>query len=64
MPAFGKDGIKNLNPVTSKVIWEIVASDGKVVATCDENSVESQKQALSQKLNQELTARQRTLKCL
>ena len=65
MPAFGKDGIKNLNPSNNKTVWEIVNSSGKVYAVCDnESSANSQRQSLSQSVNEELKINMRTLQCL
>ena len=60
MPAFGKDGIVNLNQPQEKPVWEVIDSSGKVLAVCDsQNNAESQKVLLTQQTNQELTVRSR-----
>ena len=65
MPAFGKDGLKNLNQSKEMPVWEIVNSEGKVLMICnDERQANDHKQSLSQKCGKELTVRQGKLKCL
>ena len=65
MPAFGKDGIKNLNQSVEKDVWEIVNPEGKVLMVCDTQAqAASHQQSLSQKCGKELTIRQGKLKCL
>lgn len=65
MPAFGQDGIKNLNQSKEKDVWEIVNTEGKVLMICDcESQAISHKQSLFQKYGKEVTIRQGKLKCL
>ena len=62
MPAFGKDGIVNINQSRPRETYQLVKSDGTVVMSCDnEAQLESHKQNLSQKLNCELTLVKKTL---
>lgn len=65
MPAFGKDGLKNLNQSVEKDVWEIVNSEGKVLMVCDtKEQADSHQLTLSRMSNKELTVRQGKLKCL
>ena len=65
MPAFGKDGIHNLNQSAAKEAWEIVTEDGKVLMICDkEEQANTHRLTLSQRMNKELTVRRKELKCL
>jgi len=62
MPAFGKDGIININQSTPKKTFQLVKPDGTVVMSCDSKSqLEMHKENLSQKLNCELTLVERKL---
>ena len=62
MPAFGKDGIVNINQSRPRETYQLIKPDGTVVMSCDnETQLESHKQNLSQKLNCELTLVKKTL---
>lgn len=62
MPAFGKDGIVNINQSRPRETYQLVKPDGTVVMSCDnEVQLESHKQNLSQKLSCELTLVKKTL---
>lgn len=62
MPAFGKDGIVNINQSRPRETYQLVKPDGTVIMSCDnEAQLESHKQNLSQKLNCELTLVKKTL---
>lgn len=65
MPAFGKDGIVNLNQSSEKEVWNITDSEGKVIMSCnDMKTAMIHKESLSQKMNKELTVKQGKLRCL
>lgn len=65
MPAFGKDGIVNLNKPQVKETYQLVKPDGTVIMSCDnEIQLESHKQNLSQKLNCELKIIKKTLQLI
>jgi len=65
MPAFGKNGIVNLNGKSAKETYQLVKPDGTVVMSCDNQvQLESHKQNLSQKLNCELQIKKVTLQCI
>ena len=64
MPAFGKDGIVNINQSQPKTIWQLVKPDGTVVKSGTQAEIESSKQSLSQQLNCELTVRTSTMRCI
>ena len=65
MPAFGKDGIHNLNQSVEKPAWEVVTTEGKVLMICDkEEQANSHRLTLSQRMNKELFVRKKELKCL
>ena len=65
MPAFGKDGIVNINQSTPKETWQLVKPDGTVVMSCDNQlQLESHKQNLSQKLNCELRLVKKTIQLI
>ena len=62
MPAFGKNGIVNINQSEMRETWQLVKPDGTVVMSCDnELQLESHKQNLSQKLNCELKLVKKTI---
>ena len=59
MPAFGKNGIVNLNETKNRTTYQLVKPDGTVVMSCDcKEQLESHKQNLSQKLNTELSLKE------
>ena len=65
MPAFGKDGIVNLNQNKARETYQLVKPDGTVVMSCnDETQLEMHKQNLSQKLNCELKLVKKTLQLI
>lgn len=65
MPAFGKNGIVNINQSTPRETWQLVKPDGTVVMSCDnELQLESHKANLSQKLNCELKMVKKTLQLI
>lgn len=56
MPAFGKEGIVNINPVQSRKTYQLVKPDGQVVvASSDKKQIEDRKESLSQELKCELS---------
>jgi len=62
MPAFGPNGIVNINQSKTRETWQLVKPDGTVVMSCDnEMQLESHKANLSQKLNCELKMVKKTL---
>lgn len=65
MPAFGKDGMVNLNQNKSRETYQLVKPDGTVVMSCnDETQLEMHRQNLSQKLNCELKLVRKTLQLI
>ena len=65
MPAFGKDGIVNLNETKSRKTYQLVKPDGSVVMSCDcKEQLESHKENLSQKLNCELNLVEKNLQLI
>lgn len=65
MPAFGKDGIVNINQSTPKKTYQLVKPDGTVVMSCDfKEQLEGHKQNLSQKLNCELQLVEKTIQLI
>lgn len=64
MPAFGKNGIVNINPSEPKITWQLVKPDGTVVKSGTQAEIESSKQSLSQQLNCELTVKTSTMRCI
>ena len=65
MPAFGKDGMVNLNQNKSRETYQLVKADGTVVMSCnDETQLEMHRQNLSQKLNCELKLVKKTLQLI
>ena len=64
MPAFGKDGIKDLNQSQDKTIWEVVDSNGNVLMMCDNEPQANSLKEIMSKTNQGVTIRTRGLKCL
>lgn len=56
MPAFGKEGIVNINPVQPRKTYQLVKPDGQVVVTSsDKKQIEDRKKSLSQELKCELS---------
>ncbi len=64
MPAFGKNGIVNINSNGSQTTWQLVKADGTVVKSGTQQEVQSLKESLSKQLNCELTIKTSSLKCL
>ena len=65
MPAFGKNGIVNINQSTPKKTYHLVKPDGTVVMSCDmKEQLESHKANLSQKLNCELKLVEKTVQLI
>lgn len=65
MPAFGKDGMVNLNKQSVKENFKLVKPDGTVVMSCNcREQLEEHKKVLSQKLNCELNIVESKLECL
>jgi len=65
MPAFGKDGIVNLNETKNRITYQLVKPDGSVVMSCDcKEQLESHKENLSQKLNCELNLVEKKLQLI
>ena len=55
MPAFGPNGIVNLNPTSPKITYTLVKDDGSIVtSSTDKTQIEAQKETLSKQLNSEL----------
>lgn len=65
MPAFGKDGMVNLNETKTRKTYQLVKPDGSVVMSCDcKEQLESHKANLSQKLNCELQLVEKNLQLI
>lgn len=65
MPAFGKDGIVNINQSTPKKTYQLVKPDGTVVMSCDnKDQLEMHKANLSQKFNCELSLVEKKLQLI
>jgi hypothetical protein len=65
MPAFGKDGIVNINQSTPKKTYQLVKPDGTVVMSCDnKDQLEMHKTNLSQKFNCELNLVEKKLQLI
>lgn len=65
MPAFGKDGVQNLNQSAKKEVWKIKDPEGKVLMVCDnELQANAHRQSLSQKLGKECLMAKETMQCL
>ena len=64
MPAFGKDGIKDLNQLQDKSVWEVVDSKGNVLMMCDNEIQANSLKKIMSEANQDVTVRMRGLKCL
>ena len=64
MPAFGKNGIVNINQNEPQTVWQLVKPDGTVVMSGLQKDVESAKESLSQQLDCQLTMRTSTMKCI
>ena len=65
MPAFGKNGIVNLEGKGQKTMWQLVKPDGTVVMSCEcKGQLESHKDNLSQKMNCELQIVEKSLSLL
>lgn len=64
MPAFGKNGIVNINPAEPKITWQLVKPDGTVVMSGLQHEVESAKDSMSKQLNCELTIKTSTMRCI
>lgn len=55
MPAFGPNGIVNLNSASPKITYTLVKDDGSIVtSSTDKAQIEAQKETLSKQLNSEL----------
>ncbi|MBR4396938.1 MAG: hypothetical protein IKS93_03695 [Methanobrevibacter sp.] len=63
MPAFGKDGIVNINQKETQTVWQLVKPDGTVVKSGLQKDMESEKETLSKQLNCELTLKS-SMRCL
>lgn len=62
MPAFGKNGIVNINQSQSKDVYNIVKQDGSIVASSnDKGNAEQLKSSLEKQLNCDLTIQEKTL---
>lgn len=65
MPAFGKEGMVNINQSAPKKNYKLVKPDGTVVMSCNcKEQLESHKQNLSQSLGCELQVVEETVRCL
>ena len=64
MPAFGKNGIVNINQNQPQTVWQLCKPDGTVVMSGLQHDVESAKQSMSKQLNCELTIRTSTMRCI
>lgn len=65
MPAFGKNGIVNLNQNSPKEIFNVIKEDGSVVGTSDDrNNAELLKSSLEKQMNCNLTIQEKTLTCI
>lgn len=64
MPAFGKNGIVNINQNEPQTVWQLVKPDGTVVMSGLQKDVESAKESMSKQLNCQLTVRTSTMRCI
>ena len=65
MPAFGKNGIVDVDGSKMMEVWNIVDSSGKIIMVCnDPNQANVHCLNLSQKSNRELKVEKGTMKCL
>lgn len=64
MPAFGKNGIVNINQNEPQTVWQLVKPDGTVVMSGLQKDVESAKENMSKQLNCQLTVRTSTMRCI
>ena len=64
MPAFGKNGIVNINNNEPKTIWQLCKPDGTVVKSGLQQEIESAKESLSQELGCTLTIKTSTMRCI
>ena len=65
MPAFGNNGIVNINSSTEKTVWNVVDSEGKVIMICNnENQAKAHCLTLSQKMNKKLSVSQGKMRCV
>jgi hypothetical protein len=65
MPAFGKNGLVNLNQSAGKEVWKVKDPDGKTLMVCDNQAqAEIHKISLSQKMNKQCVVERGEAKCL
>lgn len=65
MPAFGKNGIVNLNPASEKKIWNLFDEKGNKIESCtSQEQAEARKIALSQQLNSTISIQEGKMVCL
>ena len=65
MPAFGKNGIVNLNPTSSKTIWNLFDEKGNKIESClTKEQAEARKTVLSQQLNSTINIQEGRMVCL
>ena len=65
MPAFGQNGIVNINQSAERQVWRIKDPEGKVLMVCEnEAQAEMHRQSLSQKLNKECSVERGKMACL
>ncbi len=65
MPAFGKNGIVNLNPSTEKIIWNLIDDKGNKIESCaSQEQAEARKKVLSQQLNSTINIQEGRMVCL
>lgn len=64
MPAFGKNGMVNLNQKESQTVWQLVKPDGTVVKSGLQKDMESEKETLSKQLNCELVLKTSAMQCI
>ena len=65
MPAFGKNGIVNIEQSKTRRTFQLVKPDGTVVMSCDDKAqLEMHKDNLSQKMNCELNLVERNLQLI
>lgn len=64
MPAFGKNGIVNLNQSKTQTMWTARKPDGKVVLTSSVEITEEQRQNLAKAHNAEITIVKSEVQCI
>ena len=64
MPAFGKNGIVNLNQSKTQPVWTARTPDGRIVLTSSVEITEEQRQNLAKAHNAEITIVKSEVQCI